>query len=141
MERSEWVYVEKVLNDDDQALVTRQNGETWLIEKGVGCLSLWAKEGSSILMTYPGSFGGSGASLVIPDRDQMCRVWNADEVRSFNSVYLTRVAQDVYRDSAGRVFRTFACYEYAYSDDAVIYLTRSGRAKIHFGRRSCDLAA
>ncbi|MFN2397806.1 MAG: hypothetical protein ABR543_04070 [Gemmatimonadaceae bacterium] len=30
---------------DGKAIITRRNGESYLIEKGVGCLSLWRYEG------------------------------------------------------------------------------------------------
>jgi hypothetical protein len=43
---AEWVSVDKVVSDyGDQVLVTRANGETWLLEYGVDCLSLSMDEG------------------------------------------------------------------------------------------------
>ena len=35
---SEWVYVEKVLEDDDKAIVIRRNGDAYLIEELNGYL-------------------------------------------------------------------------------------------------------
>lgn len=62
---------------DDQAIITRSNGESFLIEKGIGCLSLWRYEGKEVLINSPGFFLGVGSSLLIPELDQQCRIWNS----------------------------------------------------------------
>jgi hypothetical protein len=76
---TESVRVAKVL-DDDKVIIVRRNGESYLIEKGVGCLSLWRFEGKSVLITSPGLFLGVGSSLVLPDADQECRIWDSEPV-------------------------------------------------------------
>lgn len=74
----EYVAVQKVM--DDQAIVLRSNGATYLIEKGVGCLSLWRYEGKRVVVSSPGLFLGVGSKLIIPDLGQECRIWNSKEV-------------------------------------------------------------
>lgn len=65
---------------DDQAIITRANGESYLIEKGTGCLSLWRYEGKVVLINSPGLFLGVGSSLLIPEFDQQCRIWNSESL-------------------------------------------------------------
>lgn len=77
---AEYVLVQKVM--DDQAVIVRSNGGTYLIEKGVGCLSLWRFEGKKVIVDSPGLFLGVGSKLVLPDVDQECRIWNSKEIGS-----------------------------------------------------------
>lgn len=81
---TEWVYVYKVM--DDNAIVVRKNEQTYQIEKGVGCLSLWRYEGKAVLITSPGLFLGVGTELILPDDDQKCRVWDSTELGSIESL-------------------------------------------------------
>jgi hypothetical protein len=74
----EYVTVQKVM--DDQAIVIRSNGATYLIENGVGCLSLWRYEGKRVVVSSPGLFLGVGSKLIIPDLGQECRIWNSKQV-------------------------------------------------------------
>lgn len=74
--RAEYVYVQKTI--DDQAIIVRKNGDAYLIEKGVGCLSLWRYEGKIVLINSPGIFLGVGSELLIPERNQKCRIWNSE---------------------------------------------------------------
>lgn len=62
---------------DDKAIITRRSGESYLIEKGVGCLSLWRYEGKTVLIVSPGLFLGVGSKLLIPEVDQECRIWDS----------------------------------------------------------------
>jgi len=62
---------------DDRAIITRRNGESYLVEKGVGCLSLWRYEGKTVLIVSPGPFLGVGSKLLIPELDQECRIWDS----------------------------------------------------------------
>lgn len=74
----EGVFVKKVM--DDKAIVVRSNGDTYLIEKGVGCLSLWRFEGKSVYISSPGLFLGVGSRLLIPDAGQECRIWDSERL-------------------------------------------------------------
>ena len=80
---TEFVYVYKVMDDD--AIVIRENKQAYLIEKGVGCLSLWRYEGKSALITSPGLFLGVGTKLILPDEGQQCRVWDFKALGSMES--------------------------------------------------------
>lgn len=73
---TEAVFVKKAM--DDTAILVRANGDTYLIEKGVGCLSLRRYEGKRVYISSPGLFLGVGSSLLIPDADQQCRIWNSE---------------------------------------------------------------
>jgi len=76
----EAVTVQKVM--DDKAIIVRGNAEMFLIEKGVGCLSLWRYEGKRVYVNSPGLFLGVGSSLLIPDAGQECRIWNSESLGS-----------------------------------------------------------
>jgi hypothetical protein len=67
---------------DDKAIIVTSNGGIYLIEKGVGCLSLWRYEGKRVYVNSPGLFLGVGSSLLIPDADQQCRIWNSESLGS-----------------------------------------------------------
>lgn len=75
---SEYVTVQKVM--DDSAIIVRQNGSIYLIQKGVGCLSLWRYEGKSVVINSPGLFLGVGSTLILPDQDQKCRIWESEKI-------------------------------------------------------------
>jgi hypothetical protein len=74
----EAVVVKKTM--DDKAIVVRANGEMYLIEKGVGCLSLWRYQGKRVYVNSPGLFLGVGSNLLIPDDSQECRIWNSESL-------------------------------------------------------------
>lgn len=77
---AESVLLQKVI--DDQAIIVRSNGAVYLIEKGVGCLSLWRYEGRRVIVDSPGLFLGIGSKLILPDADQECRIWNSKQIDS-----------------------------------------------------------
>lgn len=81
----EKVLVLKVM--DDTAIIRRANGESYLIEKGVGCLSLWRHEGKRVLIKSPNLFLGVGSSLIIPGRDQECRIWDSDQIEGDSGLF------------------------------------------------------
>jgi len=74
---AEWVLVAKVLDDDDKGIIVRNNGDAYVIEKGVGCLSFWRYEGKRVLISSPGIFLGVGSKLILPDAGQECRIWDS----------------------------------------------------------------
>ncbi len=59
----EAVYVSKVLDSSDQVIIRRRNGEVWLLEYGVGVISIWQYEGKAVLIKSPGIFGGVGSPV------------------------------------------------------------------------------
>jgi hypothetical protein len=76
----EEVYIQQVLSSGDKAIVVRRNGDAYLIEHGVGCLSLWRFEGHRVVITSPGLFLGEGSILLIPQEKQECRIWNGEQI-------------------------------------------------------------
>jgi hypothetical protein len=77
---SEFVFVAKILSNDDHGIIVRSNGDAYQIEKGVGCLSFWRYEGKQALIVSPGMFLGVGSKLVLPDDSQECRIWDSKEL-------------------------------------------------------------
>lgn len=67
---------------DRQAIVERSNGEQYLIEVGVGCLSLQFAEGDTVVIVSRGMFAGIGSRLVLPDRNQDCRILRSERIDS-----------------------------------------------------------
>lgn len=74
-QRAESVAVQKVAAD--AAVIVRRNGDAYLIDKGVGCLSLSRFEGKVVVISSPGIFLGVGSKLILPDMDQECRIENS----------------------------------------------------------------
>jgi hypothetical protein len=77
---TEYVTVVKVLENDDKGVIERENGERWLIEKGVGAISFWRYEGKRVLINSPGLFCGVGSKVILPNDDQEARIWNAERL-------------------------------------------------------------
>ena len=74
------MYVARILSNDDGALLVRNDGEGYLVELGVGCLSIWRYEGRKVLVVSPGLFLGIGSELLLPEDAQKCRIWNSSYV-------------------------------------------------------------
>ncbi len=81
----EAVYVSKVLDMDYKAIIVRSNGDAYLIEYGIGVLSLWRYEGRTVLIYSPGLFAGIGSKIIIPERDQEARIWDSKYLGNINS--------------------------------------------------------
>jgi hypothetical protein len=77
----EAVYVRKVLDSSDQVIIQRRNGEVWLLEYGVGVISIWQYEGKAILIKSSGIFGGVGSEIILTDDDETAPIWNAEEIQ------------------------------------------------------------
>lgn len=73
----ELVYVYKVLDLNNKAIIVRRNGEMYLIEYGIGVLSLPFYEGKNVYIYSPGVFAGVGSKIIIPDRKQEARIWDS----------------------------------------------------------------
>jgi hypothetical protein len=79
---TEPVVLQKVMND--KAIIVRANRESYVIEKGIGCLSLGRFEGKVVYINSPGLFLGVGARLLLPDVKQECRIWDSKNLGSLN---------------------------------------------------------
>jgi hypothetical protein len=82
---SEFVFVAKILSNDDHGIIVRSSGNAYQIEKGVGCLSFWHYEGKRVLVVSPGLFLGVGSKIVLPDDNQECRIWDSKELGQWKS--------------------------------------------------------
>lgn len=72
--------VKKVLKNSDRGIVMRPNGEEWLIEKGIGCLSFMRYEGKTVVGDYSIDPDSVGAKLLLPDEDQECKIWSGEKI-------------------------------------------------------------
>lgn len=79
---AESVLLVKVLHDDDKLIIQRRNGEKWMITKGAGAPSVFRHEGKLIVINSPGSFCGTGSSLVLVNDGQEARIWDAESLGS-----------------------------------------------------------
>jgi hypothetical protein len=74
---TEAVLLLKVMDSDNKAIIQRRNGDQYLIEYGVGVISIWRYEGKAVLIHSPGIFLGVGSSIILPDDDQKARIWDS----------------------------------------------------------------
>ncbi len=74
---TEAVILLKVMDYDSKAIIQRRNGDQYLIEYGVGVISIWRYEGKAVLIHSPGLFLGVGSSIILPDDDQKARIWDS----------------------------------------------------------------
>lgn len=72
----------KVLENFDQGIIERRNGEQWLVEKGIGAISFWRLEGKIILIDSPGGFCGIGSKVILPNEGQEAKIWKAEQIRN-----------------------------------------------------------
>lgn len=78
--RVEAVAVLKVIENDSKAIIKRRNGEMFLIDYGVGVLSIGRYEGKAVWIYSPGSFCGAGASVMLTEDDQKAPIWGVEEI-------------------------------------------------------------
>lgn len=76
----EKVLLKKVMDTDYKAIIVRSNGEMYLIEYGVGVISLWLYEGRYIHIYSPGIFAGVGSKIMLLDKDREARIWNSEYI-------------------------------------------------------------
>ena len=132
----EWVSVYKIV-DFDKALIFRENGEAWILEKGVGCLSLDFYEGRRILIYSPGLFAGVGSKIILPDPDQLCKIWNAEFLgikptiieSHINGMFKGWDGNTIFELRNGQIWQQASygyIYHYAFSPDVIIYSVPDG---------------
>ena len=100
----------------DQLVVVRQDGTAYVIEKGMGCLSVAQFEGRQVVIDSPGKFLGVGARLLLPEAEQDCQIWRARRVDP------SAVDATAFFDSQAK-----AAVRLDVTDDATFYLA-SGEA-------------
>ncbi len=77
---AERVLVQKVTRN--KVVIVRANGAAYLIEKGLGCVSLSQHEGRQVVIDSPGRFLGIASRLLIPDVGQDCPILKAEEIKA-----------------------------------------------------------
>jgi hypothetical protein len=77
----EWVTVITAADTGSTLVIERSNGEYWLLDYGVGCLSVAFMEGRRVLISSPGLFAGIGSQIILPDGRGSCRIWDSKLVR------------------------------------------------------------
>src|SRR3989344_1290683 len=81
-------YVTKVLDSDDKIIVEDSWGDKYIVEYGIGCLSMWRYEDEYIHINVGGAFlDGIGDTIYLLDSDDECRVWDAEELDSGSGGY------------------------------------------------------
>lgn len=81
-------FVVKVLDTSDNIIVEDSYGDQYVVEYGIGCLSMWRYEDKYIYIDIGGSFlDGIGDTIQLLDSDDECRVWDVEELESSNSSY------------------------------------------------------
>lgn len=81
-------FVTKVLDSSDNIIVEDSYGDQYLVEYGIGCLSMWRYESKYIYIDIGGAFlDGIGDTIYLFDSDDDCRVWDVDELESSSPSY------------------------------------------------------
>ena len=115
----------------------RENGEAWILSKGIGCLSLDFYEGRGILIYSPGLFAGVGSKIILPYRDQQCSIWDAESLgiqpaiieSHINGTFQGWDGDTIFELRNGQVWQQASysyAYHYAYSPEVFIYSTSGG---------------
>lgn len=66
------------MDKDYKAIIVRNNGDQYLIEYGVGVISIWRYEGKTVYIHSPALFAGIGSEIVLTREGQRARIWNAE---------------------------------------------------------------
>lgn len=78
----EKVVLSEVFDNEYKAIVTRQNGDQYFIEYGIGVLSIWRYEGKVVYINSPGLFAGIGSEIMLPGTDQSAKIWDSEYIVS-----------------------------------------------------------
>ena len=79
--RLEWVTTSPVAGSfGNEVVATRSNGEVWLLDYGVGCLSIGIGPKTVLVHSGGAFFAGIGSEIIVPDRSQSCRIWSAERL-------------------------------------------------------------
>lgn len=76
----EKVFLKKVMDSDYKAIIVRTNGDMYLIEYGIGVLSIWRYEGRYVHIYSPGLFAGIGSKIMLLDDDKEARIWDSEYI-------------------------------------------------------------
>ncbi len=123
--------------DSDKVLIFKANGEAWILEKGIGCLSLDFYEGRSILIYSPGLFAGVGSKIMLPDNDQECRIWSNEFLGINPTIIESQIdgtfegwgGDTIFQLTNGQIWQQVSyshTRRYIYSPRVIIYSTGDG---------------
>ncbi len=74
-------FVIKVLDSSDTILAEDKFGTQYLVEYGIGCLSMWRYEGKNIYIDVGGGFlNAISDQIYLFDSEDSCKVWDAEEI-------------------------------------------------------------
>lgn len=74
-------FVDAVIDSRDEIIVEDSYGEKYIVEYGIGCLSMWRYEGKYVEIDIGGAFlDGIGDTIYLFDSSDECRVWDAQEI-------------------------------------------------------------
>jgi hypothetical protein len=121
----------------DQLVVVRKDGTAYVVEKGMGCLSVAQYEGRQVVIDSPGRFLGVGARLLLPEAEQDCQIWRAREVD--RSAVNASAFFDSHAKAAARLDVTDDATFYLVSGEAVAYVVED--SIVGFNGRAPRLAA
>jgi hypothetical protein len=72
---TESVLLVKHLDTANKVIVRRRNGDSYILDYGIGALSMGRYEGRQILINSPGLFAGIGSSIILPGEGQTAKIW------------------------------------------------------------------
>ena len=79
-------YVEDIVNSSDKIIVSDTLNQRYLVEYGIGCLSMWKYDNKFIQIDLGGSFlDGIGDTIYLFGSSDECRVWNVDNLDSLGA--------------------------------------------------------
>ena len=73
---TESVLLVKHLDSANKVIVRRRNGDSYILDYGIGALSMSRYEGRQILINSPGLFAGIGSSIILPGDGQTAKIWS-----------------------------------------------------------------
>lgn len=78
-------YVDLVIDGKNEIIVEGKYGDKYLVEYGIGCLSMWRYEWKYIDIDIGGSFlDGIGDRIYLFDSNNDCMVWNVQAVSDYS---------------------------------------------------------
>jgi len=79
-------YVEDIVDSSDKIIVSDTLNQRYLVEYGIGCLSMWRYDNKFIHIDVSGVFlDGIGDTIYLFDSSDECRVWNVDNLDSLSA--------------------------------------------------------
>lgn len=82
-------YVDSVIDSKYNIIVSDKNNDSYLVEYGIGCLSMWRVANKTIYIDIGGTFlDGVGDKIYLFDYNQSCSVWDADNINTYTPTYI-----------------------------------------------------